>query len=51
MLKSNMDRYLEWKNHFFTEKSRRELSESSLKDYYDIRNWLAIEALAEQSSK
>lgn len=51
MLKSNMDRYLEWKNHFITEKSRRELSEDSLKDYYNIRNWLAIKALAEQSSK
>lgn len=50
MFKTDMDRYLEWKN-FLTEKTRRELSEESLKDYYNIRNWLAIEALAEQSSK
>ena len=50
MCKTNMKRYLEWKN-LITKNTRAELSEESLKDYYDIRNWLAIEALAEQSSK
>ena len=48
MHKTEMERYLEWKN-FITPKTRRELSEESLKDYYDVRNWLAIKALAEQS--
>lgn len=50
MYNTEMKRYLEWKN-LITPKTRRELSEESLKDYYEIRNWLAIEALAEQSSK
>lgn len=50
MCKTEMERYLEWKN-LITKETRAELSEDSLKDYYDIRNWLAIKALAEQSSK
>jgi hypothetical protein len=45
-----MERYLEWKN-LITKETRSELSEESKKDYYDIRNCLAIKALAEQSSK
>ena len=48
MCKSNMERYLEWK-YLITKETRAELSEESKKDYYDIRNWLAIKALAEQS--
>lgn len=48
MRKTEMERYLEWKG-LITPKTRKELSEESLKDYYDIRNWLAIKALAEQS--
>ena len=47
-MKTDMERYLEWK-YLVSEATRRELSEESLKDYYDIRNWLAIQALAEQS--
>lgn len=45
---NNMEKYLEWKG-LITPNTRKELSEESLKDYYDIRNWLAIKALAEQS--
>jgi len=44
----NTEMYLEWKN-LITPKTRRELSEESLKDYYEVRNWLAIKALAELS--
>lgn len=48
MHKTDMERYLEWKG-LITSKARIELSEESKKDYYDIRNWLAIKALAELS--
>lgn len=48
MHNTEMKRYLEWKN-LVTPKTRSELSDETLKDYYDIRNWLAIKALAELS--
>ena len=48
MHKTDMERYLEWKN-LVSKNARKELSEESLKDYYNIRNWLAIKALAEMS--
>ena len=47
-METNMERYLEWKN-LITKETRAELSEESKKDYYDIRNWLAIKALVELS--
>ena len=48
MRKTEMERYLEWKG-LITPKTRSELSEESLKDYYEIRNWMALKALAEPS--
>lgn len=50
MYKTAMERYLEWKD-LITKETRSKLSDETLKDYYDIRNWLAIKALAEQSLK
>ena len=48
MHNTQMERYLEWKN-LITKETRPKLSDESLKDYYNIRNWLAIKALAELS--
>lgn len=48
--KPELERYLRWKSHPNGE-ARKELSEEALKAYYDIYNFLAIEALKEQSSK
>ena len=48
MHKTQMERYLELKN-LTTKETRSKLSDETLKDYYDIRNWLAIKALAELS--
>lgn len=48
MCKTETERYLEWKN-LITKETRSKLSDESLKDYYNIHNWLAIKALAELS--